>query len=279
MQFVLRILLLRNFYCGDAHHANYGKHSFNHHFQHCAHSVSEIESVLKLFKITVCFTHFGFYEISTPVVRSMLTKAKWFKSSFPTLRTQCISDLQRFEIFRNSSFFSTSWLLRNFYSCDAHHANYGKHSLNNHFQQCAHSVYEIYSVLNLFKIAVFFAHICLYEISTLVMRIMLTMANIVLIIISNIAHTVYIRLKAFWNFSKLQFVLHIFYLLENFYSGDAHHANHGKHSLNHHLEHCAHSVYQIYSVLKLFKITVCFTHFRFYEISTPVVRIMLTKAK
>ena len=49
-----------------------------------------------------------------------------------------------------------------------------------------------------------------YEISTMVMRIMLTMANIVLIIISNIAHTVYIRLKGFWNFSKLQFVLHIF---------------------------------------------------------------------
>ena len=66
-----------------------------------------------------------------------------------------------------------------------------------------------------------------------------------------------------------------FLLLRDFYSGDAHHANHGKHSLNHELQHCAHSVYQIYSVLKLFKITVCFTHFGFYEISTPVVRIML----
>ena len=113
-----------------------------------------------------------------------------------------------------------------------------------------------------------------YEISTVVMRISLTMANIVLIIISNIAHTVYIRLKAFWNFSKLQFVFHIFGF-RNFYSCDAHHANYGKHSLNHHLQHCAHSVYQIYSVLNLFKITVCFTHFGFYEISTPVVRIML----
>ena len=106
------------------------------------------------------------------------------------------------------------------------------------------------------------------------MRIMLTMANIVLIIISNIAHTVYIRLKAFWRFSKLHFFC-TFLLLRNFYSGDVHHANHGKHSLNHHLQHCAHSVYQIYSVLKLFKITVFFPHFGFYEISTPVVRIML----
>ena len=59
----------------------------------------------------------------------------------------------------HSSFFSTFWLLRNFYSCDAHHANYGKHSLNNHFQQCPHSVYEMYSVLKLFKIVVCFAHL------------------------------------------------------------------------------------------------------------------------
>ena len=68
--------LLRNFYCGDAHHANYDKHSLNHHLQHCAHSVYQIYSVLKIFEITVSFTHFGFYEISTPVVRIMLTKAK-----------------------------------------------------------------------------------------------------------------------------------------------------------------------------------------------------------
>ena len=62
------------------------------------------------------------------------------------------------------------------------------------------------------------------------MRIMQTMVNIVLIIISNIAHTVYIRFKVFWNFSKLQFVLHI-WLLRNFYCGDAHHANYGKNIL------------------------------------------------
>ena len=38
---------------------------------------------------------------------------------------------------------------------------------------------------------------CTFGFYEMVMRIMLTMANIVLIIISNIAHTVYIRLKAF----------------------------------------------------------------------------------
>ena len=123
--------------------------------------------------------------------------------------TQCISELKRFEIFRNSSLFSTLWLLRNFYSCDAHYANYGKHSLNNHFQHCSHSVYQIYSVLKLFEIAVYFARFGFDEISTLVIRIMLTMANIVYIITCNIAQTVYIRIKTFWNFSKFQFVLNI----------------------------------------------------------------------
>ena len=101
------------------------------------------------------------------------------------------------------------WLLRNFYCGDAHHANYGKHSFNHHFQDGAHSVYQIYSVFKLFETAVCFAHFCFYEISTLVMRIMLTMPNIVLIITCNNAHTVYIRFIAFSNFSKLQFVLHI----------------------------------------------------------------------
>ena len=128
-----------------------------------------------------------------------------------------------------------------------------------------------------FRNCSFSAPLGFYEISTVVMRLMLTMANIVLIIISNIAHTVYIRFKALWNFSKVQFVF-TFWLLRKSYCGDAHHAIYGKHSLNHHLQHCAHSVYQIDSVLKLLEITVCFSHFGFYEISTPVVRIMLTKA-
>ena len=120
--------LLRNFYSCDAHHANYGKHSLNNHFQQGAHSVYDIYSVLKLFKIAVCCAHLA---------------------------------------------------LRNFYCGDAHHANYGKHSFNHHFQHCAHSVYQIESVLKVFETAFFFAHFCFYEISTLVMCIMLTMANIV----------------------------------------------------------------------------------------------------
>ena len=171
--------LIRNIYSRDAHHANYGKHSLNNHFQHCPHCVYEIYSVLKLFEIAVCFTHFGFYEISTPVVRIMQTKAKLFKSSFPTLRTQCLSDLQRCETFRNCCLFCTFCLLRNFYSGDAPDANYGEHCSSHHFRHCTHCADYIYSVFKLFKIAVCFAHFGIYELSTLVMPIMLTMANIV----------------------------------------------------------------------------------------------------
>ena len=100
-------------------------------------------------------------------------------------------------------------LLRNFYSPDAHHADHGKQSVNHHFWHGAHSVYTNYSDFKLFEIAVCSAHFDFFEISTPVMRIMLTMANIVEIIISDMAHTVYIPITVISNFSKLQFVLHI----------------------------------------------------------------------
>ena len=44
------------------------------------------------------------------------------------------------------------------------------------------------------------------------------------------------------------------------------------------LANIAHSVDKVYSVFKLFQIAVCFAHFDFFEISTPVMRIMLTMA-
>ena len=114
----------------------------------------------------------------------------------------------------------TFWIIRNFYSGDAHHANYGKHSLNHHCRYCANCVYQIYSVLKFFDTAVCFC---------------------------------------------------TFLLLRNCCSGHAHHAHNAKRSLHHHFQHSANCVYQIYSVLKLFEITLCFAHFGFYEISTPVI--------
>ena len=70
----------------------------------------------------------------------------------------CISDLQCFHSFRNCCLFCTFWLIRNFYSGHEQHVNYSKHSLNHHFQPCAHCVYEIYSIFKVFEIAVCFAH-------------------------------------------------------------------------------------------------------------------------
>ena len=113
-----------------------------------------------------------------------------------------------------------------------------------------------------FRNCCLFSHFGWFEISNPVMRMMLTMAHIVLIIISNIEHTVYIRFTVFSNVSKLQFVLHI-WLLRNLYCGDAHHANYGQHSLNNHFQQWPHFVYEIYSVLKLFEIAVCFAHLAF----------------
>ena len=123
----------------------------------------------------------------------------------------------------------------------------------------------------------FFANFGFYEISTPMMCTMVTILNVVQIIISDIEHTVYIRFTAFWNFSKFQFVLHIL-AFPKFYSCDAPHANYGERCSNHHFPHCAHVVYQIYSVLKSFEIAVCFAHFGFYKISTPVMPTTLSVA-
>ena len=57
--------------------------------------------------------------------------------------------------------------------------------------------------------AVCFAHIGLFEIWTALILTMLAMGNVVQIIISNIAHSEYMRFTVFSKFSKLLFVLHI----------------------------------------------------------------------
>ena len=148
------------------------------------------------------------------------------------------------------------------------HVSYGKHSLNHHFGHYAHSVYKIYSVSELFEIAVCSGHFDFFEITTPVIRIMLAMANIVQIIISDMGHIVYITFTVFSNFSNMQFVLQILTfskLLPQW-------------CLNHHFRQGTHSVYKIYSVLKLFEIAVCFAPFDFFEITTPMMRLMLAMA-
>ena len=114
-----------------------------------------------------------------------------------------------FKLFEFAVSFCIFWLFRDFYSDDANHANYGKQSLDHHIRHGAHSVYRIYSALKLFDFAVYSAHFDFFEVTTPVIRIMLAMANIVQIIISDMAHTVNRRFTVFWTFSKLLFLLHI----------------------------------------------------------------------
>ena len=133
--------LLRNFYSGDAPHANYGKHRLNHHFQH-SHTVHMTFTVFRKFSKLLFVLHILAY--SKFELRWFWPyQLSWtlFNSSFPTLRTVCIWDLPCFKSFRNFCLFCTFWLIRNFYSGAAHHANYRKQSINHHFQHCAHSVY------------------------------------------------------------------------------------------------------------------------------------------
>ena len=125
------------------------------------------------------------------------------------MRTLCIWHLQYLQSFRNGSLFCTYWVIRNLNCAHSRHASYGERCSNHHFRHCAQCVSEIYSVLKLFEIAVWFAHFGIFEISTAVRRIMLTIANIILIIFSNIAHTVFMRFTVISKFSKLLFVLHI----------------------------------------------------------------------
>ena len=111
-----------------------------------------------------------------PARFSQTTTLKW---SLPTWRTLCIWHLQYFQSFRNGCLFCTYWHIPNLNCTDSHHPSYGERCSIHHFQHCAQCVYEIYSVFKVFEIAVCFAHFGLFEISTPVRRIMLTMANIV----------------------------------------------------------------------------------------------------
>ena len=124
-------------------------------------------------------------------MRTMLTIANNVKIIISDIGHNVYEIYSVFRPFDIAGFFYTFWLFRNFYSGDAHHANYVKQNLHQDFQHSVNCVYQIYSVLKLFEIAICFAHFGFDEISTPVMRTMLTMVNVVQIIISDIAHNVY----------------------------------------------------------------------------------------
>ena len=74
----------------------------------------------------------------------------------------------------------------------------------------AHTVYMTFTVFAKFSKWLFVLHILAdSKFWTALILTMLAMMNVVQIITSDIAHSVYLRLTVFWNFSKLLFVLHI----------------------------------------------------------------------
>ena len=203
--------LLRNFYFGYAHHANNGEHCSSPHFRYCTHSVDEIYQCFHTFRNCCLFSTFGlirnFYSGGAP-------QANYGKHSLNHHSqhcAHCVYDIYSIlKVFEIAVYFAHIGLIGNFYSGDEQHVNYDKHSLNHHFQNCAHYVYEIYSVFELVEIAVCFAHFGFFEIWTPLILAMVAMVNVVQILISNIAHGVYMRFTVFSKFSKLLFVVHIF---------------------------------------------------------------------
>ena len=173
------------------------------------------------------------------------------------MRTLCIRDLHCFRTSQYCGLFCTFWLLRNFNSADSHHAYYGEHCSNHHFRHCAQCVYEIYSVFKVFEIAICFAHFGFFEIWTPLILTMLAKVNVLQIIISNIAHSVYMRFTVFQSFPSCNLFC-TFFLLRNFYSSDAHHANNGEDFSSPHFRYCTLWVDEIYSVFTLFEIAVFF---------------------
>ena len=149
-------------------------------FSNIAHSVYMRVTVFSKFSKLLFLLHiFPVTKFLLPWLATCYLWQTLFNSSFPTLRTMCFWDLKYFQSFRNSCLFCTFWLIRNLNCADSDHTSYGERCSIHHFQHCAQCVYKIYSVFKVFEIAVCFAHFGLFEITTPVRRIMLTIANIV----------------------------------------------------------------------------------------------------
>ena len=100
------VYCFRNFYCGDAHCANYGKQSLKLYFRHGAHCVYHIYSVLKRLEIAVCLAHFNFFEIDTTVMRAVLTMTNSLNNYFPH-GARCVYHIYRvLKLFEMAFFFT-----------------------------------------------------------------------------------------------------------------------------------------------------------------------------
>ena len=155
--------LLRNFNFGYAHYANTGEHRSSPHFRYCTHCVDEIYQCFHTFRNCCLFSTFGLIPKFCSGGAPQANYGKHSLNHHFQHCAHCVYDIiQYLQTFRNCSLFCTYWLIGNFYSGDEQHVNFGKHSLNPHFQHCAHYVYEIYSVLELLEMAVFL-HILVFR--------------------------------------------------------------------------------------------------------------------
>ena len=135
---------------------------FKTSFKTCANCLYHFYSVLQLFEIAVCFADFGFYEVLTPMMRATVTMVNVVQIIISDIAHTVYIRLTFFLPFQNCCLFWTNWLLRNFYSDDAHHGNYCERCSNHDIPHCAYWVYHIYPVLKIFKIAVGLAHFGFY---------------------------------------------------------------------------------------------------------------------
>ena len=149
LQFFSTFWVLRNFYCGDVHHANYCEFCLNPHFFHCAHCVNKIYSVLEAFDIAVCFCIFLRLRNIYSGDAHHTNYGKHSLNHHFRHFANCMWDSQCFQTVRNNIWFCTFWLLRNFNFSDANHSNYCELCINHHFFHCAHWVNKIYSVFKL----------------------------------------------------------------------------------------------------------------------------------
>ena len=237
-------LLMRNFYSGDAHHANYGKYSLNHHFRYCAHCIWDLQCFQTFWNCSL----FGTFRLLRNSYSGDTHHANYAKHSLHHHFQHCAhcvyqihSHLKLFEI---AVCFFTFGLLRNFYSGDAHHANYGKYSLNHHFRYCAHCIWDLQCFQTFWNCSLFCtfrllrnsysgdAHHANYAKHSLHHH------------FQHCAHCVYLIYSVLKLF-EIAVCFFTFGLLRNFYSGDAYHANYGKYSLNHHYRYCAHCIWDL----------------------------------
>ena len=142
-------------------------------------------------------------------MRTMLTKANILWIIISNIPQTVYMKFTAFETFRNCCLFWTFGLLRNFYSGDAHHANYDKHSLNHHFRYSAHCIWDLQCFQTFWNCSLFCTFRLLRNSYSGDAHHEKYAKHSIHHHLQHCAHCVY-QISTFWSFSKLVFVfLHL----------------------------------------------------------------------